>query len=385
MSYTAPFIDSAGLHLPSYLDIRDELITKVKAIYGADIYLEEDSQDYQFISTFALMLYDANQGILLAYNNANPITAVGTGLDRLVALNGIDRNGSSYSSVPLTITGVAGTVIDNGIAQDDNATRWRLPTEVIIPTGGTINVVATCITAGQVQTTLGGVNQIVTPVVGWTLVVNTALATLGAADESDSSLRVRQSISASIAATTPLDAILSAILDLDDVTKAIAYENDTAGMVGVYPAHSITLVVKDGTDQEIGDLIYNKKTIGCATYGSTSVTVSGQYGQVNTIHFQRPTDVAAIVVLHITALASYNAVIIDAIKANIVAYINTCKIGDDFYVSNLYAPILAATVGYDTSPFYITALTVNTQASVLTLTDFQNLLATTTNITITVA
>ena len=44
MAYTAPFIDDAGLHVPSYIDIRDDLIEQFKQIYGQDIYLENDSQ-----------------------------------------------------------------------------------------------------------------------------------------------------------------------------------------------------------------------------------------------------------------------------------------------------------------------------------------------------
>lgn len=58
MSYQAPYIDEAGLHIASYNDIRDSLLENMKQIFGQDIYLENDSQDYQMISAFALMLYD---------------------------------------------------------------------------------------------------------------------------------------------------------------------------------------------------------------------------------------------------------------------------------------------------------------------------------------
>lgn len=99
MSYEAPYIDEAGLHIASYHDIRDSLMEDMKRIFGQDIYLENDSQDYQLISAFALMLYDTQQALLLAYNNNSPATAVGKGLDRIVALNGIHRTSARISMI----------------------------------------------------------------------------------------------------------------------------------------------------------------------------------------------------------------------------------------------------------------------------------------------
>ena len=76
MAYTAPYIDDAGLHIPSYVDIRDDLVDQFKQIYGQDIYLENDSQDYQMISAFALKTYDTMQLLQIVYNNRSPKTAV---------------------------------------------------------------------------------------------------------------------------------------------------------------------------------------------------------------------------------------------------------------------------------------------------------------------
>ena len=62
MAYTAPYIDDAGLHIPTYADIRDDLVEQFKSIYGQDIYLENDSQDYQ-------KTYDTMQLLQIVYNN----------------------------------------------------------------------------------------------------------------------------------------------------------------------------------------------------------------------------------------------------------------------------------------------------------------------------
>ena len=91
-TYEAPSIEVQGPVIPSYNDILNHLIVKFKTIYGDDIYLDNDSQDYQFLSSLALLFYDCCQTFLLAYNNQNPDTAIGTALDRLCAINGIKRN-----------------------------------------------------------------------------------------------------------------------------------------------------------------------------------------------------------------------------------------------------------------------------------------------------
>lgn len=385
MAYVAPYVDSTGLHLPTYSDIRDDIITKTKDIYGQDIYLGEDSQDYQFISTFSLMLYDAMQSVLLAYNNANPITAISTGLDRLVALNGIVRREATASTCTVTLTGLAGTIITNGVVQDINNINWELPASVTIGGGGTVNVIATCTQLGAVQVPVGGLNKIVTPVSGWQSVTNADLAVLGTAVEKDSELRARQAISAAISARTVMDSILSAILNIAGVTKAIGYENDTANTVGVYPPHSITMVVLGGDETEIATQIYYRKSLGAATYGDTSVTIEGQYGQSNIIKFQRPSTVTANVAITINKLASYNSDVLPLIKTAVTNYINSLKIGEDLYISNLYSPIMVSVSGYTTPPFYVSAMTVNSQDTVVNLTDFDNLVASVENITITVA
>ena len=81
MAYFSPYIDQTGMHVPTYADIRDELISMMKQIFGQDIYIDVDSQDYQQISIFAKKIYDTNSLALLTYNNRTANTAIGVGLD----------------------------------------------------------------------------------------------------------------------------------------------------------------------------------------------------------------------------------------------------------------------------------------------------------------
>ena len=171
MAYFTPYIDATGMHIPKYEDIRDNLIDQMKQIFGTDIYIDEDSQDYQQISIFARKIYDVNALALLVYNNRTPTTAIGIGLDSICAIAGIQRKPATYSTVQLTITGDAGTVITNGQATDGTYI-WNLPETVTIPDNGVITVEATCNIAGNISASSNSITMISTPTFGWLSVTN---------------------------------------------------------------------------------------------------------------------------------------------------------------------------------------------------------------------
>ena len=135
MAYAAPYIDASGFHIPSYADILSDMVAQVKAIYGDDIYLGNDSADYQYLSIVALKIYDTLLAAQLAYNNRSPVTAIGSALDTLIKLNGMARQLPSYSSCVVVLTGECGAIINSGIAQDVNGNKWDLPASVTIGYG----------------------------------------------------------------------------------------------------------------------------------------------------------------------------------------------------------------------------------------------------------
>lgn len=382
MAYIAPYIDETGLHIPSYEDIKEDLIDKMKEIYGNDLYLEPDSQDYQMISAFSLMLSDAMQSILLSYNNSSPLTAVSTGLDKLVQLNGITRRMPTKSFCKVKLQGAPGTIIINGVVQDINGINWFLPEYVVISGDGTAEVDAECEQFGAIQVPVGGINKIITTVSGWTSVQNEELAIVGEEPETDSQLRARQAKSASISAKAIKDAIVAGILNLDGVKKVVSYENDTSTAVGVYPPHSITIVVDGGNDIEIANEIYWRKTIGTATNGNTEVEIDTPYAGKSLIKFQRPIKVDAYVDISITFLVSQSSEILDEIKNAVADFIADNTIGKDLYISTLYGAIYTAFNKYPTIPFYINSIEVNGQTSFITVGDFEYLDCQTSNITI---
>ena len=358
MAYSAPTITSAGLSIPSYLDIRDDLINTARQIFGNDIYLEQDSMDYQYISAIALKISDDMHGLQLAYNNRSPVTAIGVGLDAIVKINGIKRKNASYSTCTVTITGDAGTTISNGIISDLSGNNWSLPASVEIPSSGIIDVSAVCQKIGSVVATIGTLTKITTPTKGWISVTNNVSAIVGQPIEEDSELRSRQTISTALPSQTLLEGTLAGIASVSNVTRWKGYENDTNLIdSNGLPAHSITCVVEGGTDLDIAQQIYSRKGIGCYTNGTTLVNIVDIYDIPTAIRFYRPSYVDIDVTVNVKQFSGYTDANTVQIKQSIADYLNGLQIGDDLAVSSLWYAALSVNPNIKNPIFSLTSLT----------------------------
>jgi uncharacterized phage protein gp47/JayE len=350
MAYFAPFIDDAGLHIPTYQNIEDKLVENAQLIFGDDIYLENDSQDFQDIAARARAIYETLLTTQMAYNARSPITATGASLDAVVELCGIRRHGASFSTAEVTITGTAFTLITNGVVADINGNLWSLPTTVTIEVDGTVVATATCQQEGEITALPDQIAIIQTPTFGWASVTNPAAATVGQPTETDSALRARQAVSVANPSQALTTGILGGVLAVDNVVDAQLYENDTSSTVytigGVpnidgFPAHSISLVVDGGDDNEVAQAIALRKTPGCYTNGDVPVVVYDRYGVPITIRFFRPVEKTVFVEITIRALAGYTSAIGADIKAALLAYVNGMQAGESLILSELWEAALS--------------------------------------------
>lgn len=338
-SPTAPTIDASGITAPDFATILAWLQGQYQAIFGADVYLGNDSQDGQFLGIVAAAINDANLAIVDAFNSAGPATAQGEALSSRVKINGISRAVATASQVTLTLVGQAGTTINAGIASDANGNRWALPATVVIPPSGSINITATCTVKGAVSAPAGSVTKIATPTLGWQTVTNGAPASQGAPVETDAQLRQRQAQSVALPSLTVLGGILGAVQAVTGVVTATIYENDgdTTDANG-QPGHSIAVVAKGGDAATIARAIMLKKTPGTYTHGSTSVTVNDDIMLPHTIRYFQPTDAPMAVEVRLKALSGYTTAVAAQIQAAVAAYINALGIGQSVMLARLYLP-----------------------------------------------
>jgi uncharacterized phage protein gp47/JayE len=333
------YIDNTGVVTPDYPAVLETIKSQYAGIYGADVYLDADSQDGQFISILSLQIYDLINLFGLVYNSFSPTYAQADALSRNVKINGIARKVATYSTVDLTIVGVPGTTIINGQAEDTLSQKWDLPASVVIPSDGDITVTATAAKIGTVSAAAGTVIKIATPTLGWQSVTNASAAAEGAPVESDAELRIRQKHSTALPSLSVLEGITGAIADIAGVTQYRSYENDsTVTDANGIPGHSIAIVVEGGDAQTIGETIALKKTPGTGTYGTTSVETFDKYNVPNVIYFFRPTTATISVEVTISALQGYTSGYAASIAADVAATINRLSIGDDVLITKLYVP-----------------------------------------------
>lgn len=348
-----------GIQAPSYAEILEYFQSKARNIFGQDVNIDADTQDGQLISIFALALSDVNSQAIATYNQFNPNTAVGVGLDSAVKTNGITRHTATNSTVDLVLIGQAGTVITNGVATDDNENRWLLPEQVVIPVSGEITVTATAEEVGAIEASPNTITQIGTPTLGWQSVNNPTQATVGVAVETDAELRQRQSRSTELPSVSLWEGIIGSLLNLPGVIRVSGVKNDEddPSPEGV-PGHTIAMIVDGGEVDEIGKTIFLKKGEGVGTYGSVQTTYIDTYGFPNVIKFSRPTIVNAYVTLTITPSTTYISTVADEIKQRIADYINGLSIGESVNIARvLSSAVKDCTTGVD-DRFDVTAITM---------------------------
>jgi uncharacterized phage protein gp47/JayE len=273
------------------------------------------------------------------YNSFSPTTAQADALTRNVKINGLQRAVSTSSTVVLILTGDANTVILNGFAVDGNGVKWYLPESVTIGSGGSVEKTATSENAGAVEALANSINEIGTPTRGWLTVNNALEAEAGDPIENDADLRIRQSISTMFPSQSVFEGIIATIADLEGVLKHKGYENDTGSTDsdGI-PEHSISVVVKGGEEDDIGEAIFNKKTVGCGTYGTTTVNVPNALGDLTPIDFFRPTEKPVFVKVTLQAGVGFANSTKALIQASVAEYLNTLEIGENVYHSKLFCP-----------------------------------------------
>lgn len=362
-------ITSAGVFAPTYEEIHTEIKRRFKEFYGADVNLDPDGADGQFLALWAKALHDSNNAVIAAYNSFSPATAIGNGLSSVVKVNGITRHLPSRSYADLKVVGQAGTTILNGRALDVNEKRWKLPDEVVIPYDGEIVVTAEAEEEGLIVANPGEISRIATPILGWQSVTNPAAARVGANVETDTELRRRQQESVTLTARTVSDGLVAGIHALTGVQKVTVFENDsTVTDKNSIPAHSIYVIVDGGEAQEIAQVIAAKKSLGVGTYGEVSAVVTDSRAVDRTIRFGRPKDVPIFVKVKIKAKSGYLYSIGESIQQAVADYIDGLEMGEAVNLIQLYCPATLHGTGY-ADTFQVEAVTLGKSSGSLSSAD----------------
>lgn len=369
-------ITATGLTVESVSDIIAELTAGYTTIYGSDINLDSNTPDGQMMNIYAVALAD-NLELLTSVNAQFSLqNAYGVQVDNLVALNGIQRQQGTYTvaqvlvtvSQALTLPG-QDVLVSNPSAtvftiSDNAGNQYQLETSNVFSGSGSATLSFIAVDIGQVLTNPNTITVIVTPLTGVTSVNNpsTSSDVIGTNEESDVQLKIRQGKSFSVAATGPADVIRAQLLNTAGVADAFVPENDTNSTVNGVPAFGIWVIVNAPlvAAATIAQVIYSKKTLGCAqkTTAGQSYTITRPAGNTFTAYWDNATPQALYIsftIKPINGVDTFNTATLATSLAETLAYkLNqSAFIGDIITAMQAIAPnayLTTITLGITPAP-----------------------------------
>lgn len=294
--------DANGLTVETASEITTKMTNGLQGIYGADINVAQNSPDGEAIGIQTQAGVDVRELAVEVNNSFDPDNAVGVTLDQRCAINGVIRNGASYSIYPITIV-TSKTVALQGLdanfnsstgtgymVTDGNGNNFILVDSVTLTAGTSVqNFRAQLI--GPVSVSINTITIPVTIVSGVTSVNNASAAiSVGDSEETDPQLRVRRQKSVSKSSQGYLNGLIGALVaDVAGVIDADGYENvsETTDANGI-PPHGIWIIVDGGANTDIANMIFSKKGYGCPMKGSVEVDKLSPSGVTVPIFFDRP-------------------------------------------------------------------------------------------------
>lgn len=363
------FIVDTGVIVPDTSETLNNVQTEFRAAFGDDLDVSPETPQGVLITaeTEARDAVARNNAALA--NQINPNIAGGVFLDAIWKLTGGER----FVATPTVLrnvdmAGVPGTIVPVGAQARASVDGYlfELTSAVILGADGTGQGVFQSVELGNFPVTVGGLDTIVTPVLGWETVSNTLTADAGTARESDAASRRRRRLTLALQAVALNEAITSGLYGIPGV-KSLSYrENYTNAPVTIegvtLVAHSIFVCVDGATDDDIALMLLRKKSLGCAWNGTTTVTVTDPVsGQDYDVKFQRPEEVQIWVKVTVRGGAPY-ANVPATIRAAVLSYAAGEQEGEDGFVvgGDVSAFEIASAVNRVAAPIYVTNLELST-------------------------
>lgn len=203
-----------------------------------------------------------------------------------------------------------------------------------------VNVAAT--ESGYYPLAANGITDITPTITGLQSVTNVISFYSGSEVESDAEYRERYFIEIAALSGSTRDGVISAVLKVDGVSKAVIYDNPTNINQPFADAFTFHVVTLGGTTPAISQAIYNSKPINVRTHGNVTYVVDTLDESTETIRHSKATQVEVDVVVDYKTLNrvplsnSEKSEIIEAISD----FFSSNKIGGILYNTQLIFTVL---------------------------------------------
>jgi len=289
----SPTFGSTGYVVPATSDILAGVQGDQIAALGSSLSTDLTTPQGQLASSQAAIIAEAFDSYLAITQNIDPAYASGRMQDAIGRLYNMTRIPAQSTVVTLTCSGLDGTAIPiNAKAQDVNGNIYYC-TEYGIISGGSVSLTFACGTTGAIAAPANSVNSIYQAIPGWDSVNNLADGVMGRAVESRSEFEYRRQKSVAANSNGQVGSILGAVLAVDGVLDAYAYENTLDVASGSIFSGSIagsvltvasvasgsitvgdTLVYSSGTSVVSGTIITKQLTGTTGGVGTYTVSIS---------------------------------------------------------------------------------------------------------------
>lgn len=311
-------LTSQGFLPKPYDVIRGEIVEDLKEIFGDNVDTTDDGPLGVLTSIYSEREADLWDLAEQVYHAAYRSGAVGAQLDDLYALIGGERTGATYSTVELSLTGTAATVVPAGsITADAAGQQWIHTEDGVIP--GTVT--ASPADPGPIAAVAGTLTLKITPVSGWTGVTNPLDAIPGVAAQSDPQVRTAMGEAFHSGYGSSTEALWAALRRVPGVLDVTLLENrswieDEYGL----PPKSYEAIVRGGDDDAVAEVLWLGQPEGIQSWGSTIASVVDSQGDAQTIRFTRPTEILVWMTAEVEVYPGFAEDGEDQIKATLLTH-----------------------------------------------------------------
>lgn len=273
-------ITDQGIIAPSTQEVLNGVWAMFREAFGDDLNQSQDTPQGQLVVSLTAIIQDERNQMIQLMNQIDPQYSRGIWQDAIGELYFLTRQQNTFSTAPITLEGLVGTVVPTGFQIGDQAGNiWETTGDFIIDTGGSITGTVQCLTAGAIEAAPNTITNIIVALSGLDRVTNPSAATVGLDEESRENFEIRREESVAANAKNTDAAVRGAIANLPSVVDVWVKSNPTDATVNFgstnYPVirNSILISVVGGTDYDIAWQALVKAGTGCSFNGNTEVTV----------------------------------------------------------------------------------------------------------------
>jgi uncharacterized phage protein gp47/JayE len=316
-------LDKFGFSKPNQADLKADMETRSKELYGDDVNLSPKSFIGITLGLFSWFLSKVWELAEKVYHSGHVSEAEGVQLDYLTPFYNTSRKPEQYAEVELTFTGTPNfTIYADTRFETESGIDFALKTDVVLDATGYGIGEAVSLSPGLVGNVLNDTITVQSEPSADVLTVNNVLeASGGREEETDSELSNRLLGSDGGGGSGTINSIISDVLSVSGVRAAnISVNNTMTDSADGIPPKSYQVYALGGDDQDIAEAIFKNYT-GIRAFGTTLIPVLDIAGNTHTIGFTRATAVDIFATITITTDNTFEADGITQIKDAIISVI----------------------------------------------------------------